>query len=130
MWRLCAPSTAQSPKKHTAIDGAALRNDSLEVVREFVKNARPILDSLTALHFARGRISDLDKQVRRVKTQRDSAAMGQIACQNELIDTIEKLHKARDDTANQRQKRRRYQAEAWAWRITVVAGLVIFLRPF
>ncbi|UHG90097.1 hypothetical protein [Spirosoma oryzicola] len=74
LWMPCARSTAQSIKP-----GAARRGvDSAAVAAQFVANARPLLDSLTALHFARLKISFLQGQVKERESQRDDLA-GQLS---------------------------------------------------
>lgn len=66
---LCAKSTAQSIKP-----GLQVQEDSAAIAARFVRNAGPILDSLTALHFARLRINFLEGQVKEREAQRDQLA--------------------------------------------------------
>ena len=105
-WMPCANSTAQS------------RNaDSLAVVRQFVGNAKPLLDSLTALHFARLELRMLNEQNQRHRQQRDQMAQGYVLAQQQIGQGSQDQLALKQDLALERQKRRRAQWENWAWRL-------------
>ncbi|GAB3753937.1 hypothetical protein [Spirosoma pomorum] len=110
-------STAQSVK---------VGIDSLATVRQFVSNAKPILDSLTALHFARLRIGFLEKQVQVREHQRDSLATQLQQCYTNTGQQITSQIDDKGTISQQRQENRSNQLEIWLLRIGL--GLSIYLH--
>lgn len=109
---LCVKSTAQSIKP-----GLQPTDDSLAIVRQFVRNARPILDSLTALHFARQRIRFLESQVKRREQQRDSLFSAYSDCATANTALTLDLFSSQDQLGRYRQKRRSDQVQLWLSRV-------------
>ncbi|MFC5413131.1 hypothetical protein ACFPMF_27670 [Larkinella bovis] len=92
-------------------------NDSLAVVQEFVDLAKPLLDSLTKLHYIRKDVAALQVKVLLAERSRDQLAVelrkahqdnGKLA--NELFDT-------KDELGHQKKKNRQAKLERWLWRI-------------
>lgn len=92
-------------------------NDSLAVVRAFAHNAKPLLDSLTALHFARLRISFLEGQVQERERQRDFLAVEYQRCRDDYTKQTFQYFDAKEQLGRYRQKHRRSLVEVWLWRI-------------
>ncbi|WP_288425916.1 hypothetical protein [uncultured Spirosoma sp.] len=91
--------------------------DSAGVARQFVHNAKPILDSLTALHFARIRIGRLQLLLDERTTQRDQSAAGFVSAQTQLRSMSEQLTTSRLELGTQRRRLRAKVIEVWLWRI-------------
>ena len=109
----CAKSTAQS------VDSAA-------VTREFVQNANALLDSLTALHFARQRITSLEQQLTKVIDERDQITTQYQRCQGasigqQISSTVNQI-----DLRQTRSARNWSRVENWVWRIG--AGFFIYKK--
>lgn len=146
-WTLCVPSTAQSVNANiwqlrgrlpirnvsaytqlkTVPDPT---NDSVGVTRAFLQNARPLLDSLTALHFCRLRISFLEARLNRTETLLDTMAIQYAASRADASKLAFTLFDTKNVLGQQRQKRRRDQVENWVWRIGAAALIWRQLRPF
>lgn len=132
---LCGISTAQSVAKSvTALTGKSPERipipDSLAVVREFVRNAKAIEDSLTRLYFARKEITTLKAQKREAEDGRDFLAVRYQACKLDAADLATQLYHTKDNLGRERQKRRWNQVQKWVM-VGVTAGLgYLQLRPF
>ena len=100
----CERSTAQSKP------GVGALNDSLRVVREFAFNAKPLLDSLTTLHFRRleiirlkGKLADADAHVNRLA---EDFARCRESATGMAFDAFDAKNRAGGETI----RRRRWQA--------------------
>ena len=94
-----------------------LSNDSLAVARQFVHNVRPILDSLTALHFARTRIGLLEIRLKRTEDQRDQLAVEYAKARQDATKMAFDLFDTKEQLGRYRQKRRGDQVEKWLLRL-------------
>lgn len=100
--------------------------DSLAVVREFVHNAKPLLDSLTALHFARLEMRVLHEQLERNAQQRDEMAQGYILAQQQLGQGSLDQLTLKQQLATEQQKRRRAQWRNWG--LGALTGYLIYRK--
>lgn len=91
--------------------------DSAAVARQFVHNAKPILDSLTALHFARIRIGRLQFQLDERTTQRDQTAAGFVSAQAQIGTLGQQLTTSRLELGTARRRLRGKIVEVWFLRI-------------
>lgn len=97
------------------------------MVLTFVDNARPMLDSLTALWFARLRISTLEDRVRRVEGERDGFARQALkSSQGTATSAVQHVDQVIDIT-DWHQQYRRANRERWYWRLGVGTGLATAL---
>ncbi len=80
-------------------------------------NAKPILDSLTALHFARIRIGRLQLLLDERTTQRDQSAAGFVSAQGQIGTLNKQLTTSRLELGTQRRRLRVKVIEVWLWRI-------------
>lgn len=100
--------------------------DSVAVARQYMANATAVLDSLTALHFARLRESSLNRRLRRAEGQRDSLTMELGQTNRTMMQAQQQRLDGMALTGQYRQKHRRNQVELWAWRL--VATYVIYRK--
>ncbi|KAB7728031.1 hypothetical protein F5984_19955 [Rudanella paleaurantiibacter] len=98
--------------------------DSVEAVRQYVRNAKAVLDSLTALHYARLSITKLGVRLKKAESGRDSVGRA-------LVSTSRDMARAELERANAlalayqyRQQRRWSKVENWLWRLA--AGYFIY----
>lgn len=117
-WMLCSRSTGQSLLTGIApVIRPGVATDSAGVARQFVHNAKPILDSLTALHFARIRINRLQIQLVERTTERDQSAAGFVSAQGQLRSMSEQLTTSRLELGTQRRRLKGKIVEVWFLRI-------------
>lgn len=109
--------TGIAPVTKPGWSGIPVAIDSAAVARQFVHNAKPILDSLTALHFARIRIGRLQIQLDERTTQRDQSTAGFVSAQGQLRSMSEQLTTSRLELGTQRRRLRGKIVEVWFLRI-------------
>ncbi|WP_266364202.1 hypothetical protein [Tellurirhabdus rosea] len=99
------------------------------VVRQLIGNAKPILDSLTQLHFLRGQHSALQLQLAESRSNL-SAAHGRLAAS--LGQQEQYGHQVVQLTYQVGQLRRRLgraRLEVWLWRTGAAVGIYLKVRP-
>jgi len=94
-----------------------VQNDSVTVVLEFSRNAKPILDSLTRLHFLRRENGLLLGQNKKLTTERDGMTTGYIQSQRQVGALAGQVMDLSGQLGQYRQKYRRGQVEVWLWRL-------------
>ena len=82
-----------------------------------MQNVKPLLDSLTALHFARIKLSNYDRTDRQLRAQVGLMASELTASQQRETRLVLDLAGANDQLLQYRRKYRRSQVEVWLWRI-------------
>jgi len=91
--------------------------DSVAIARAFVHNAKPLLDSLTALHFARIRIGRLQTDLSMRELQRDGLASSFVLAQQQIGNLEMEGIGIRLQLGRIRGKRRINLVEIWLWRL-------------
>jgi CII-binding regulator of phage lambda lysogenization HflD len=102
--------------------------DSAAIARQFVSNARPILDSLTALHFARLRIGFLERQVKQREQQRDSLASQLQQCYTNTGQQITSQIDDKGTISQQQTKNGNQQLEIWLLRLGLAFSIYLHFR--
>ena len=115
----CVKSTAQSTERRTVPDSTA-------VAQDFIRNANALLDSLTALHFARQRITSLEKELAKTTSERDQVTAQYQRVQansvgQQIQSTVNQI-----DLRSTRSARHWSRIENWVWRIG--AGFFIYKK--
>lgn len=109
---------------------ALITSDSLEVVNEFVRNARAIEDSLTKYNFAKKEIKTLRAQKKEAEDGRNNLAIKYQQCKLDAADYATNLYNVQDKLGRERRKRRWNQVQKWVM-VGVSLGLTYLqLRPF
>ncbi|UHG93400.1 hypothetical protein [Spirosoma oryzicola] len=103
-----------------------LPTDSAAVVQQFVRNAKPLLDSLTALHFARLKIGKLQTQLTERESQRDGLATTYIQAQQQIGNIQIELFNTKEQLGRYRRKYRASQFQLWALRLG--AGYLLYKK--
>ncbi|MGV3560774.1 hypothetical protein [Larkinella arboricola] len=105
------------------------KSDSLTVVRDWVGLAKPMLDSLTKLHFIRKDVAALQLKLLLAERQRDGLAVELKKAYQDNSQLANELFEAKDQLGLQKQKNRQAQLERWLWRVGAAAGLYLKLKP-
>ncbi|GAB3802932.1 hypothetical protein GCM10028819_31990 [Spirosoma humi] len=100
--------------------------DSLAIARAFVHNAKPLLDSLTALHFARIQIGRLKTDLTQRETQRDGLASSYTQAQQQIVGFQLESLQVRGELSRIKRKRRFNLVEIWLWRVG--AGYLVYKK--
>ncbi|MBO9640533.1 MAG: hypothetical protein J7576_20350 [Siphonobacter aquaeclarae] len=105
-----------------------VRADSVQLIREYIENARSVLDSLNRYEFTKARYSLVVEQF--AKSQAEQ--LGLRAENRELMRRNDELSAAltaaqlsRDD---ERRRRRSAQIENWIWRAAGAAAVYLLVR--
>lgn len=115
----CVRSTAQSlltgsvPSPKPGL----VQDDSVQVVLKFVQNVKPLLDSLTALHFARIRVRNLESTDKTLRANLATLTTELVRSQQRETALVLDLAGSREQALQYRRKHRRGQVEVWLWRL-------------
>ncbi|GAB3911515.1 hypothetical protein GCM10028803_53150 [Larkinella knui] len=98
------------------------------MVRDFVDLAKPLLDSLTKLHYIRKDVAALQVEVILAERSRDQLAVELKNCFQDNGKLANELFDTKDDLGRQKKKHRQAQLERWLLRIGGVAVLYSQVR--
>ncbi|MGM9509528.1 hypothetical protein ACS5NO_17465 [Larkinella sp. GY13] len=104
------------------------QSDSLAVVRDFVDLAKPLLDSLTKLHYIRKDVAALQVKVILAERNRDQLAVELKNCIQDNGKLANELFDTKDELGRQKQKNRQAQLERWLLRIGGAVALYFQVR--
>lgn len=108
--------------------GLQLQEDSVAIARHFVANAKPLLDSLTALHFARLRIGFLENQVKQREGERDGLARELADCRANTGKQIISQVDDKGKISQLKSKGHNSQLQLWLTRAALALSLYWHLK--
>lgn len=119
-WKLCGQSMPESSKPET---------DSLDVIAEYVRNSRAVLDSLTRLSDTRMQLTISKSSLKALQSQNTSLFADKIKAQTDANEMAVRLFDCNEAYAKKHKKWKAANFERWLWRAGVVVGIVIWVKP-
>lgn len=102
--------------------------DSLDVIAEYVRNSRALLDSLTRLSDTRRQISILQNSLKALQSQNTALFAEKIKVQNAVNKMAERLSNCNESHNVKAKKLRKSNIEKWVWRGLATIGMVALAR--
>ena len=102
--------------------------DSLDVIAEYVRNSRALLDSLTRLSDTRTQLSISKKSLKALQTENTRLFAEKIKAQTAANEMAERLWNCNESHAAQSKKLRKANIEKWVWRGLATIGVVALAR--
>lgn len=102
--------------------------DSLDVIAEYLRNSRALLDSLTRLSDTRTQLSISKKSLKALQTENTRLFADKIKAQTAANEMAERLWNCNESHAAQSKKLRKANIEKWVWRGLATIGVVALAR--
>lgn len=102
--------------------------DSLDVIAEYVRNSRALLDSLTRLSDTRTQLSISKRSLKALQTENSYLFAEKIKAQTAANEMAERLFNCNEGYVVQSKKLRKANIEKWVWRGLATIGVVALAR--